>query len=337
MRILITGATSFLGAETARAFLGAGHEVWAPVRPASQRTAFLPVHEGLHRVSADMADAAALLQMGLPAMDVCVHFAWSGVGVRGRMDPEIQEHNVRNTLEMLRTAKGLGCRGFLFAGSQAEYGVTAERVESGLFTGLPVAETEICRPISEYGKGKLAVLTQGSALGEQLGIRYVHMRIFSVYGEGDHGTSLVSSCVSAARERRTAELGPCRQQWNFLHVRDCAAAICALALKTAGNTSAVRAPQRTADQAVLLSSGLPDHVFNIGSGDTRPLKEYVQEVFDIAASCGYDGAGFLLQDRPAGPEGTPWLSPEIRKICGWTGWKPEISFRQGILEMLEQK
>ena len=316
MTVLITGATGFLGAETARAFLKAGHHVYAPVRPSSRRTAFLPEHRNLVRLEADMGDVVKLCGMGLPEMQACVHFAWEGVGVKGRMDPEIQEKNVRNTLELLRVSRQLGCRAFLFAGSQAEYGVTLERVQEHFFSGEPVTEEEHCCPVSEYGKGKRRILKEGSALAEQLGISYCHMRIFSVYGTGDHETSLISSCVRAAKEGRTAELGPCRQQWNFLHIRDCGEAVLALAESAA----AAPAPRSS--------------VFNIGGDDTRPLKDFVQEVFDIAPSCGYDGAGFRLEERAAGPEGTPYLSPDISKICATTGWAPRISFRDGIREML---
>ena len=374
MNVLITGATSFLGAETARAFLKAGHHVYAPVRPSSRRTAFLPEHRNLVRLEADMDDIALLYGMGLPEMQAAVHFAWGGVGVKGRMDPEIQEKNVRNTLKFLRVSRQLGCRAFLFAGSQAEYGVTLERVEARKMSPAAEAAPEVtgvtymvseetpCHPISEYGKGKLRILREGAELAEQLGIAYRHMRIFSVYGTGDHETSLISSCVRAAKEGRTAELGPCRQQWNFLHVKDCAAAILALAEHAmAEQALAEPAPAeepRRADDAsdagdvpdASDAGDVPDAsdagdapgfsgasggcVFNIGSSDTRPLREFVQEVFDIAPSCGYDGAGFRLEERAAGPEGTPYLSPDISKIRRETGWSPRISFREGIREML---
>ena len=353
MNVLITGATSFLGAETARAFLKAGHHVYAPVRPSSRRTAFLPEHRNLVRLEADMDDIALLYGMGLPEMQAAVHFAWGGVGVKGRMDPEIQEKNVRNTLKFLRVSRQLGCRAFLFAGSQAEYGVTLERVEArkmspaaeaapeGTGVTYMVSEETPCHPISEYGKGKLRILKEGAELAKQMGIVYRHMRIFSVYGTGDHETSLISSCVRAAKEGRTAELGPCRQQWNFLHVKDCAAAILALA-EYAPAEPALAAEPRSADGASN-AGDVPGFrgasrscVFNIGSSDTRPLREFVQEVFDIALSCGYDGAGFRLEERAVGPEGTPYLAPDISKIRSETGWSPRISFREGIREMLRQ-
>ena len=340
MNVLITGATSFVGAETARAFLGAGHHVFAPVRPSSRRLSFLPEHENLVRLEADMGDIAKISGMGLPEMETVVHFAWEGVGVKGRMDPEIQEKNVRNTLELLKVSRQLGCRAFLFAGSQAEYGITLERVRESLFSGDPVTEEERCCPVSEYGKGKLRVLKEGSELAEQLGVRYCHMRIFSVYGNGDHETSLISSCVRAAKEGQTAELGPCRQQWNFLHIKDCGRAVLALTELAVSAASAPELREQAASNAGRSAeetgTGRGKSVFNIGGDDTRLLRDFVQEVFDIAPSCGYDGAGFHLAERPVGPEGTPYLSPDISKIREMTGWSPRICFRDGIREMLLQ-
>ncbi len=232
----------------------------------------------------------------------------------------------------------MGCRRFLFAGSQAEYGVTLERVREGSMPGGPVPETAECRPISLYGQYKLRVLREGGALAEDLGMEYCHMRIFSVYGPGDHGTSLVSSCVRAAAAGETAELGPCAQQWNFLHVRDCAAVIAALSETHAKKKHAEEAhaedacrgvyPERAEDNAC---SFAPE-VYNIGSRDTRQLRDFAEEIFGIA------GKGSVrFTERAAGPEGTPWLSPDIGRVTAVTGTEPSVSFREGILEMLSHR
>ncbi len=310
MNILVTGATSFLGAETVRTMLAAGHTVYAPVRASSARRSLLPRDPGLHVVDASLDAPRRILSAGIPELSAAVSFAWAGVGVKGRMDPAVQEDNLRGTLGFMEACAALGAKRFLFAGSQAEYGVTAERVAEGMYDGGPVTEETAARPVSEYGKAKLRVLEEGSALAESLGMEYRHMRIFSVYGTGDHETSLVSSCVRAALNGGTAELGPCAQQWNFLHVGDCAEAVAALALKEGRD---------------------PSGVFNIGSRDTRKLKDFVREIFETAGSGSY-----VFRERPAGPEGTPWLSPDIGRITTFTGWTPRTSFRDGILSILKR-
>ena len=332
MNILVTGATSFLGTETVRTMLAAGHTVYAPVRASSARRSLLPRDPGLHVVDASLDAPRRILDAGIPELSAAVSFAWAGVGVKGRMDPAVQEDNLRGTLGFMEAAAALGAKRFLFAGSQAEYGVTTERVAEGMYDGGPVTEETAARPVSEYGKAKLRVLKEGVALAESLGMEYRHMRIFSVYGAGDHETSLVSSCVRAASSGGTAELGPCAQQWNFLYVQDCAEAITALALKEGGDADMAGALKegRDAGSSGAGTAGL-FNVFNIGSRDTRQLKNFVNEIFETAGrgSC-------VFRDRPAGPEGTPWLAPDIGRISAFTGWTPQTSFRDGILSILKE-
>lgn len=315
MNYLVTGATSFLGAAVAGELLSRGHQVYAPVRKTSANLSALPEDPCFHRIPVSMEEIGTLPAQGIPAPEVCIHFAWGGVGVRGRMDPGIQEKNLAHTMELIRTVADMGCRRFLFAGSQAEYGVTLERVREGSMPAGPIPETAECRPVSLYGQYKLRVMKEGGALAASLGMEYIHLRIFSVYGSGDHETSLVSSCVRAAEAGETAELGPCAQQWNFLHVRDCAALIGALSEKKKDNAC-------------------PDaaEVYNIGSRDTRRLSSFAEEIFQAA------GTGSVrFSERAAGPEGTPYLSPDISRVAAATGTEPEISFREGILEMLSHR
>ena len=325
MNYLVTGATSFLGAAVSRELLSRGHQVYAPVRKTSANLSALPEDPCFHRIPVSMEEIGTLPAQGIPAPEVCIHFAWGGVGVRGRMDPGIQEKNLAHTMELIRTVADMGCRRFLFAGSQAEYGVTLERVREGSMPAGPIPETAECRPVSLYGQYKLRVMKEGGALAASLGMEYFHLRIFSVYGSGDHETSLVSSCVSAAAAGGTAELGPCAQQWNFLHVRDCAALIAALSEKSGDK---VRSGAVSEDNTCPF---VPE-VYNIGSRDTRQLRDFAEEIFETAGRC---GVRFL--DRAAGPEGTPYLFPDISRVTEATGLEPEIRFRDGILEMLSHR
>ena len=56
-RIVMTGATGFIGSHVAKRFLEAGAEVYCLVRLESQKTDCLPVHEHLHRIPAQMDQA----------------------------------------------------------------------------------------------------------------------------------------------------------------------------------------------------------------------------------------------------------------------------------------
>ena len=76
MRIVITGATGFIGSYLATLFLREGAEVFALSRPDSPNLKALPVHENLHIVPWSM-DRAGDCVSQIGSADAFFHFAWS--------------------------------------------------------------------------------------------------------------------------------------------------------------------------------------------------------------------------------------------------------------------
>lgn len=74
------------------------------------------------------------------------HFGWDGSGSENRKNPKVQGKNALDGMKALEGARKLGCKRFLFSGSQAEYGICADTM----------GETRECHPVSEYGKAKIA-------------------------------------------------------------------------------------------------------------------------------------------------------------------------------------
>ena len=142
-RIVMTGATGFIGSHVAKRFLDEGAEVYCLVRPESQKTECLPVHEHLHRIPAQMDEAVECVpQIG--HADAFLHFAWRGVNRQEIDSPEVQAKNVAGSLDCIRAAKALNCRMFMDAGSRVEYGLT---------DGFMQEDIE-CHPVNQYGKAK---------------------------------------------------------------------------------------------------------------------------------------------------------------------------------------
>lgn len=76
MRIVITGATGFIGSYLAALFLREGAEVFALSRPDSPNLKALPVHENLHIVPWSM-DRAGDCVSQIGSADAFFHFAWA--------------------------------------------------------------------------------------------------------------------------------------------------------------------------------------------------------------------------------------------------------------------
>lgn len=295
MNVIITGATSFLGLAVSRHLLAAGHSVGAVVRPDSASRNKLPNHERLTVYDLNVGEIELFFQK-ISGAEVFLHMAWDGIGSAGRQDPEIQKLNVDYSLRAVRAAKALGCRRFVFSGSQAEYGIHRDTI----------SEESACAPVSEYGKAKLEFADQAKTLCKTLNMEYIHTRIFSVYGPGDHPWSLVSSCLSRWQQGQTIALGECSQLWNYLYIRDAAAGL-----------------------AALMESG-ESGIYNLAGEDTRPLREFIEAMYE---ACGGKGSYHYGQRQP-NAEGPASLMPSIEKIRKQTGWKPRVSFSEGIDETL---
>ena len=87
MRIVITGATSFVGAAAIQELLENGHEVYAVVRPSSRKLETLTGQEAgknalregrLHIVENDLSAPERLTEKIQGSCDAFCHFGWGG-------------------------------------------------------------------------------------------------------------------------------------------------------------------------------------------------------------------------------------------------------------------
>lgn len=306
MKIIATGATSFVGRAAVAELLARGHEVTAVIREHSTKRHLLEqdgrLPLGLTIVEKDLGRIGELAQEE-GACDVFLHAGWHGAGSADRKNREIQEAGVRDALTAMRTAKALGAKRFIFTGSQAEYGFRQELTD----------EQVPCHPTSAYGEAKLQVRDRGDALCRELGMDYVHTRIFSTYGPGDHPWSLLSGCIKTFREDGLMEMTPCTQLWNFLYIDDAGRALADLAEY----------------QGSLQSAGC---VYNLAGSmeETNPLKDFVKE---LRAMIGSGTCCFGVHEYNA--EGVVNLIPDITKMKRVVGWEPRVSFEEGIRRTIQ--
>lgn len=306
MKVVVTGATSFIGAAVIRQLLMEGHQVIGVVRPDTKhmKNLYRQVPAGkevwLQAVALDMERIGELVTLPSAAgSEAWIQIGWEGAGSANRTLRDVQQGNVVNSLSAVRAAAALGCSRFLFTGSQAEYGIHHAVMD----------EDTPLQPVSEYGKAKADFANLAKDLCKTLEIEYIHTRIFSVYGPGDHPWSLVQTCLQTWRQGGHMKLGACTQQWNFLYIEDTAAAL-----------------------VHLLAEAQPG-VYNVASEDTRSLREYIEQMYAISQTFGETGS-FSYGDREPNAEGQVELMPDITKILIETSWRPVTSFTEGIYETL---
>lgn len=279
-RAIITGAGSFIGSASAKQLESRGYLV-SRLRHSAGRGFSSSTSESL-------PDKA----------DIWLHFAWAGPGSDGRNDASIQKYNLAMSLEALKTAASKECQKFIFSGSQAEYGHAQD--------GHLKQENGPTAPLSEYARAKHKFGQNAPEVLREIGsqMQYIHLRIFSAFGPGDHEGSLINTLISNLSLGKRVQLGSCRQLWNYIFIDDLARAISLLCERG--------------------GSG----IYNVGSSDVRPLREYVFEAAKVIA--GFDVSELLHFDtRKDNAEGDADLSPDVSKIEK-LGFKAEVSFTEGI-------
>ena len=226
-KIIVTGATSMLGVATVEEFLRQNIEVVAIVHRNSKNIYRLPNSPNLKIIEANL-DEFSTLNPDFNDADVFYHFAWAWAATSHEWltDIDVQGINIRYTLDAVRLAERCGCKKFIFAGSQAEYGLSDKPLNR---------ETPI-KPVNAYGVSKFAAEKLAEMLCNSLGLIFVGTRILSVYGENDGANTLISYVIDCYRKNIQPVLTPCEQIWDYLYIDDAARAFRLLGQYPTANT-----------------------------------------------------------------------------------------------------
>lgn len=303
---VITGASGMIGITLAQYLLLQGIKVAVCVRPGSARAerlfALKNLRQNLHIIEADLEELKENrifeeIYAKIGCTDVFFHFGWAGTFGKARNQMFLQNQNIRYTLDAVSLAKKLGCQVFLGAGSQAEYG----RVQEGkkLRADTPTF------PENGYGMAKLAAGQMSRVFCQELGISHIWMRILSVYGPWDTEKTMVMSAITTWMSKGSPCFSKGEQLWDYLYAKDAAKAFF-LAAK----------------------SGVDGKVYPLGSGRTRPLKEYIKIIHDEIDPLAELGLGKL----PYNQNQVMYLCADIEELTKDTGFVPEYTFEKGIQE-----
>ncbi|MEU9841004.1 NAD(P)-dependent oxidoreductase [Actinomadura sp. NPDC048032] len=254
-RILLVGATGFVGRHVRARAAAAGFDVVAAGR--SPGLGGLPLD-----LTAGPGDVAAAVRRVAP--DVVVNCA----GVTHGSPAELVRGNVVAVANLLAgVAAAPGPVRLVHLGSAAEYG----HVEQG----TPVSELAPPRPLGPYGVTKLA----GTELVRAAGLDAVVLRVFNPVGPGAPGTTLAGRLAAELRRAAGAgedgRVGPLDASRDLVDVRDVADAVVAAvrapgALPAVLNVGSGRAtPLRDMAALLLRVTGARSRVLESAAGSDR--------------------------------------------------------------------
>jgi len=296
-RCIITGPASMLGIALIKECANNGVDVTAVSRPGSGRNILIPASKGIHVTECGLEEMESLPKRLKGKYDVFFHLGWSHTDKEGRVDPELQGKNIKYTIDAVKAASELGCKVFVGAGSQAEYGKISGKVSEN----APIS------PVMAYGIAKYAAGRISSILCGKLGIRHVWLRIFSVYGPHNRNDNMITYCMAKLLRGEKPSLTKCEQEWDYLYSADAAKAL-----------------------RLAFEKGTNGAVYNVGSGRTKKLSEYVKIMRDA-----------INPSLPLGFGDIEYPDGQVMKLCAdiaafsmETGFKPETDFKDGIIETI---
>jgi len=297
-RIVVFGATGVIGTTLVKALVEKNIEVLVLVRKDSARKGVILEHPLVNVKYCSLSEIADLANDTGKKYDVFYHFAWAGASGAGRHDMYLQNDNVKYALDAVKAAQRFGCKKFVFAGSQAEYGLTNEKLTPDTAT----------RPVMGYGFAKLCAGYMTRELAHQLGLEHIWTRVVSIYGPRDGCGTMIISAIEMLLKGEKPKLTEGGQLWDYLYSCDAARAFLLLGEK-----------------------GVDGKIYVIGSGEPRPLSEYItimRDAIDINLPIGFG-------EVPYGKNQVMHLCADISEITKDTGWKPQVSFEEGIKRTID--
>jgi nucleoside-diphosphate-sugar epimerase len=295
VRVLLTGASGFVGSHLAHVLVEAGCDVQALVRPGSSLDRLRDIAPRLTVLHGDVAWLATPDVVAGVAPDLCIHLAW--YAEPGRYLEAIPENlsSLRAGLRLVEALAGAGCRRFVGAGTCAEYGTPSP--------GDPLNEGAPIRPATPYARAKSAFCLVAQDVATAAGMEWAWARLFFLYGPGEHPARIMPSVVRACLEGETFAATSGEQVRDYLHVSDVATGLWALA------ASATCGP------------------VNVCSGEAVTLRQVIEA---IEAEAGCPGA-IRFGEKPYGANEWMWMVGDSGRLRA-TGWEPRFSLDAGVAD-----
>jgi UDP-glucose 4-epimerase len=297
---VVTGGAGFIGSHTVDLLIERGFEVRvidSLVTGRVDNLAHLHGHPRLTVALKDLRDIRPPSEL-FERADFVFHFAGIGDIVPSIERPiDYMSANVLGTVHALEAARTAGVRKFVYAASSSCYGLATE---------LPTTEQARISPeypyaLSKY-QGEQAVLHWGRVYR----LPVSSIRIFNAYGPRSRTTGAYGAVFGVFLAQKLAGrpltvVGDGTQTRDFVFVTDLARAFLAAA-----------------------ESDDTQEIYNVGAGRPQSVNRLVELL---------GGDVVHVPKRPGEPDCT-WA--DITKIQRQLGWRPMVSFEDGVRTMLQQ-
>lgn len=277
-RILITGATGFIGRKLVHTLLDAGHTLSALTMPGDAMV--LP--EQVRCIECDITDAAGVTEAFREVKPAVVfHLAAAGVtnpGLPLQVACDVNVGGVINVLEAARTLSGV--QRIVLVGSSYEYG--AQQSDDTL------------DPFNAYSASKAAAWAFSRAAFNAWKLPVVWVRPFQVYGPGQRERALIPAAINAALNNEDFRMTAGEQRRDFIYVSDVIDGLV----------------------AAMVSPDIEGRILDLGTGTMHKLLDVIERIWALTGAQSDICAG-ALPYRPGEVPAIPANYIRTRILTGW--------------------
>lgn len=231
--------------------------------------------------------------------DYFIPFTWDGTRRKDRNNREKNESSYRIILDsIIQMIEKCGCEKIILPGTFSEYKNNYHLID----------EETVCDTEQEYGKYKSFLYTQALKICEKKDVTMIEARLFSIYGPDDKDEKMLNSVLKKMLLNEDILLTRSEQIWDFVHVDDIARAF-----------------------LMLIESDIKSGCYNITSNEHRTLKSYFEEMKMVSKS----KSELIYGAIPYSSNEIPHVICNSDKIRNAINWEPQITFKEGIQEMIQ--
>jgi nucleoside-diphosphate-sugar epimerase len=292
MRVLLTGASGFVGSHVARLLLSDTHEIYALERPGTDTWRIADVMNGLHLIQTDLTDQEQVAAVvGQVRPELCIHLAW--YAEHGKYWNSLENLDILSaSLHLARRLVDAGCGRLVGVGTCVEYDLAQGYFSEG---------TSRLHPRSLYAASKLSLHYLLEQVGDLTAMQTVWARLFYLYGPMEDGRRLVPFVINRFLAGESVETTPGEQVRDYLYVEDVASAIVAVA----------HSPLRGA--------------VNVGSGIPLTVRDLVTRIAQLVGREDLLRIGAL----PPNPGDPPFICANPTRLYS-ADWQPRYDLNSGL-------
>jgi nucleoside-diphosphate-sugar epimerase len=200
LKVLITGASGYLARNCVRELIKSNVDL---ILYSFSKTKVIAEQEGIFYCD-DIEQLKSL------SIDIVIHSGWAGVDNDERINEKLQFENFNFTRTLLENLNLESLKGFLFFGSQSEYGNIFNQIK----------EEEQTNPNTFYALYKDLSGRYIDFMSRAHSFNFYHFRIFAIYGGDQSGNWLIPNLIRNIKLDNTLELTNPRKKISFLHIKD---------------------------------------------------------------------------------------------------------------------